>query len=187
VSAHLTYTFDVTDFRTNVVGGQRLLETGTARGIRIALNEGAQYARTHHRHTKRTGRLTSTAELRAEVRRADSSGAWGYITNYTPYGAYVEYGTKAHDIWPKAGHGMIGPVRAGQSRRATGKGPHEHIVGRGIALRFRRGGLIVFARMVQHPGNQAMPFMYPAGVFAGSIFVRETENWTFVQIAKLWE
>jgi hypothetical protein len=180
VSAHLTYTFDVTDFRTNVVGGQRLLETGTARGIRIALNEGAQYARTHHRHTKRTGRLTSTAELRAEVRRADSSGAWGYITNYTPYGAYVEYG-------PKAGHGMIGPVRAGQSRRATGKGPHEHIVGRGIALRFRRGGLIVFARMVQHPGNQAMPFMYPAGVFAGSIFVRETENWTFVQIAKLWE
>lgn len=187
MSALLTYSWQTADFRRNVVGSQRLLELGTARGIRIALDQGAQYARTHHQHKKRTGRLTSPAELRPEMRRADSGGAWGYITNYTPYGAYVEYGTKAHDIWPKAGHGMIGPVRAGQSRRATGKGPHEHIVGRGIALRFRAGGQIVFARMVHHPGTQAMPFMAPAGIFAGSVFVRETEAWTFVQMAKLWE
>jgi hypothetical protein len=187
VSAHLTYTWQTEDFRRNVVGSQRLLELGTARGIRIALNQGAQYARTHHQHTKRSGRLTSPTELRAEVRRADGSGAWGYITNYTPYGAYVEYGTKAHEIWPKAGHGTIGPVRSGQTRRASGKGPHEHIVGRGIALRFLYGGRFVFARMVHHPGTRAMPFMAPAGVFAGSVFVRETETWTFVEIAKLWD
>ncbi len=187
MSAHLTYTFDTTDFRAKAVGTRHVMALGTRRAVQIAGEAGAVRARSEHKHTRRTGRLTSSAELRFELRQADSSGAWGYLVNYTPYGAYVEYGTKAHKIYPKAGHGMIGPTREGQTRRATGKGPHEHIVGRGLMLRFRVGGRIVFARMVNHPGTQAMPFMQPAAEYAGLVLARETELVTFEMVRKLWE
>ena len=187
MSATLSYNFDLTDFHTKAVGTRRTMAAGTVRATRIALEAGAVHARSEHPHKVRTGRLTSTKELRGELRQADDSGAWGYLVNYTPYGAYVEYGTKAHKIWPKAAHGLNGPLRENQTRRATGKGPHEHIVGRGIALRFRVGGVIVFARMVNHPGTSAMPFMQPAAEYAGLVLVRETENYTFAMVAKLWE
>jgi len=187
VSAHLSYTFDLSEFRTRSVGTQRIMALGTRRATQLALEAGAVHARSEYKHKKRTGRLTSPAELRGELRQADSTGAWGYLINYTPYGAYIEYGTKAHKIYPKAGHGMIGPTRDGQTRRATGKGPHEHIVGRGIALRFRVGGRIVFARYVNHPGTAAMPFMRPAAEYAGLVLVRETEGYTFDMIRKLWD
>lgn len=79
------------------------------------------------------------------------------------YASYVEKGTPPHDIWPKAAHGLIGPVRKGQTRRAMGKGPHEYIVGRGIALRWKNAsGQVFFARMVHHPGSKAYPFFEPA-------------------------
>lgn len=187
MSAHLTYTFDTSRFQALAVGTRQVMALGTKRAVQVAGDAGAVRARSEHKHKRRTGRLTSTTELKFELRGADSTGAWGHLVNYTPYGAYVEYGTKAHKIYPKAAHGMIGPTRQGQTRRATGKGPHEHIVGRGIALRFNVGGNIVFARMVNHPGSVAMPFMQPAADYAGLVLVRETENWTFVQVAKLWE
>lgn len=187
MSAHLTYTFDTSDFRAKAVGTRHIMAQGTKRAVQIAGDAGAIHARSHHPHQRRTGRLTSPAELKFELRQADSSGSWGYLVNYTPYGAYVEYGTKAHKIYPKASHGLMGPVREGQTRRATGKGPHEHIVGRGVMLRFRVGGSIVFARMVNHPGTAAMPFMYPASEYAGLVLIRETENYTFENVRKLWD
>lgn len=186
MSAHLSYTFDLTEFRTRSVGTQRIMALGTRRAVQVALDAGAVHARSEHKHKRQTGRLTSPAELRGELRQADSTGAWGYLINYTPYGAYVEYGTKPHKIWPMAGHGLIGPVRDNQRRRVGGKGA-EHIVGRGIALRFRVGGMIVFAKYVNHPGTAAMPFMQPAAEYAGLVLVRETENVTFAMVAKLWE
>jgi hypothetical protein len=187
VSAHLTYSFDTTDFRAKAVGTKHVIAAGTRRAVQIAGDAGAVRARSEHKHTKRTGRLTSSAELRFELRQTDSSGSWGYLVNYTPYGAYVEYGTKAHKIYPKASHGMIGPTREGQTRRATGKGPHEHIVGRGIALRFRIGGRIVFAKWVDHKGSSPYPFMVPAAEYAGQVLIRETELHTFENVRKLWE
>jgi hypothetical protein len=54
-------------------------------------------------------------------------------------------------------------------------------------LRFRVGGSIVFARYVNHPGTVAMPFMQPAADYAGLVLVRETENYTFALVAKLWD
>lgn len=187
VSAHLTYKLDLSDFNTRVVGTKHLIALGTRRATQVALEAGAVRARSEHPHKRQTGRLTSTTELRGELHHADSSGAWGYLINYTPYGHYVEYGTKAHKIWPKAAHGSVGPLRSGQTRRATGKGPHEHIVGRGIALRFKVGGVIVFARYVNHPGTPPLPFMQPAADYAGLVLVRETENVTFEMVRKLWE
>lgn len=187
MSAHLTYSIDLTELKAKAIGTRRVMAAGTRRAVQVALAAGAVRARSDHPHTTRTGRLTSTKELRGELRQADDTGAWGYLVNYTPYGAYVEYGTKAHKIYPKAAHGLKGPVRDGQTRRATGKGPHEHVVGRGIALRFRVGGRIVFARMVNHPGTQALPFMQPAAEYAGLVLVRETELVTFEMVRQLWE
>lgn len=187
MSAHLTYSIDTSELRTRFVATKHAIALGTRRALQVALDAGAVHARSEHPHTRRTGRLTSPAELRGELRYADSMGAWGYLTNYTPYGAYVEYGTKAHRIYPKAQHGLIGPTREGQTRRATGKGPHEHIVGRGIALRFRIGGSIVFARYVDHPGSRALPFMQPAAEYAGLVLVREMETVTFAMIASIWD
>lgn len=183
----LTVSFDLSGLKTLAVGTKRMMAIGTRRAVQVALDAGAVRARSEHPHKRRTGLLTSTSMLRGELRQADDSGAWGYLINYTPYGAYVEYGTKPHKIYPKAAHGLKGPVREGQTRRATGKGPHEHIVGRGLMLRFRVGGNIVFARMVSHPGSPALHFMEPAAEYAGIVLARETEDTTFRLVAKLWE
>lgn len=187
MSAHLTYAIETDELRSRFVGTKHVLALGIKRAVQVALDAGAVRARSEHPHKRRTGRLTSVKELRGELRQADSTGAWGYLVNYTPYGAYVEYGTKAHRIYPKAGHRMIGPVREGQTRRATGKGPHEHIVGRGIALRFKVGDRIVFARYVDHPGTAPLPFMHPAAEYAGLVLAREIETVAFAMVAELWD
>jgi hypothetical protein len=160
VSAQLTYAIDADDLRTRIVGTQRVVALGTRRATQLALEAGAVHARSEHPHKTRTGRLTSPQELRGELRQADETGAWGYLINYTPYGAYVEYGTKAHKIYPKAAGGV---------------------------LRFAVGGSIVFARYVSHPGTPPLPFMQPAADYAGQVLVRETETTTFALVAQLWD
>jgi hypothetical protein len=183
----LTCSVSTEEIKPLIVGTRRLMASGTARAVRVALDEGADYARKNHQHQRRTGQLTSKENLYGEMKGANDDGAWGYLTNITPWVRVIEFGSKAHDIWPKAGHGMIGPLRNSQTRRASGRGPHEHIVGRGLALRFRVGGRIVFAKRVRHPGTQPLAFMYPAADYAGTVIARETENVTFVRVAKLWE
>jgi hypothetical protein len=180
-------TIDTSGLRTLAVGTRRTIAAGTARAVRIALNEAADYARRNHVHTKRTGQLTSKQNLYAEMRQADERGAWGYLINRTPYARSVEYGAKAHEIWPKAAAGMIGPLRSSQTRRVDRPGFHEQVVGRGLALRFRVGGKIVFARMVRHPGNRPLKFMEPAQQYGAEVIRRETEQTTFRLVRELWE
>lgn len=187
MSANLRCSVDTDGLKALIVGTKHTLAVGIRRAVQVGLDAGAVRARSDHPHTRRSGRLTSPTELRGELRQSNETGAWGYLINYTPYGAYVEYGTKAHRIYPKAAHGMNGPLRQGQTRRATGKGPHEHIVGRGIALRFRVGGKTVFAKYVDHPGSKPYPFMVPAADYAGSVIVHEIENVAFAMVASLWE
>jgi hypothetical protein len=101
---------------------------------------------------------------------------WGLVTSPEKYSRYVEYPTAPHDIWPKAAHGFTGPLRSGQSRRASGPGPHEYIVGRGYALRWVDGSGEHFARMVHHPGTAGFKFMQAASFAAATtlrIAVRE--------------
>lgn len=80
------------------------------------------------------------------------------------YASFVEWGTKPHEIWPKAGYNAKkSSLHSGQTRRGRGAGPHEHVVGRGQALRWKDGsGEVHFARMVHHPGSRPYPFMFPA-------------------------
>ena len=186
MSAALSFSFDLDELKTRVVGTQHTVALGVRRATQLALEAGAVHARSEHPHTRRTGLLTSPEMLRGELRQSNDQGSWGYIINYTPYGAYVEYGTKPHRIWPKAAHGLIGPVREGQNRRATGNGPHEHIVGRGLMLRFKIGDRVVFARYVDHPGTPPLPFMQPAGDYAALVLARELETVTLPLLADLW-
>jgi len=112
-------------------------------------------------------------------------GGWYIVEVRAPqqYASFVELGTKEHDIWPKAGHNLKGPVREGQTRRATGKGPHEHIVGRGIALRWKdASGNQRFARMVHHPGSKPYAFMAPATEY-GRAYITQFAQLGLVKIA----
>jgi hypothetical protein len=115
---------------------------------------------------KRGGFQDHTRQLRSTIsdRNIGKRGEWYMVEVVAPmpYASFVEHGTDAHDIWPKAGYKLNGPVRQGQTRRATGAGPHQQIVGRGMALRWKVGGQQFFARMVHHPGGRAIPFMEPA-------------------------
>ena len=61
-------------------------------------------------------------------------GGIGPNPNIAPYGSYVEFGTKPHDIVP----------------------------GPGRVLVFTMNGQKIFARKVHHPGTKAQPYVEPA-------------------------
>jgi hypothetical protein len=151
--------FDISGLKTL----QKRLENDLERLTRDAVHAAAKVTVAR---AKQGNFKDHTRQLRSTInsRILGQQGAWYMAEVKAPkhYASYVEHGTDEHDIWPKAAHGLKGPVREGQTRRATGKGPHEHIVGRGIALRWKVGGQEFFARMVHHPGSRAIPFMEPA-------------------------
>lgn len=61
------------------------------------------------------------------------------------YAAFVEFGTKAHDIVPRVKKALR--FAPGGSGRLSGAP--------------RSGGPVVFAKRVHHPGTKAQPFMVP--------------------------
>jgi hypothetical protein len=158
-----------------------MLGAGTADAVRIGLGSGIEFARQNHSHKSRTGNLTSAEHLYARVLNTDPRGATGELVNDTPYARFVEYPTRPHIIRPKAGHGVMGPLLPGQSRRAiTDIGTHR------IALRFQLGGQTVFRMFVNHPGTPGFPFMEPASWVAGRETTRWIENTVFVHVGSLW-
>lgn len=160
----------------------RIMSQGTQRAVREGVEAGAAYARHTHKHKRQTGFLTDKNQLYGQIVSTSLDGAVGVILNKAAYAHYIEYGTKAHWIRPKEGHGFVGPLKAGQSRRAvTDIGTFRK------ALRFRIGGRTVFAAAVYHPGTKPLPFMAPAGTYAGEQMIWETERVTFVLAAALWD
>jgi hypothetical protein len=127
-----------------------------------------------------------TGDLRREIvfRNPHWSGTWfmGILHAQKPYASFVNDGTSPHTIYPKAPYGAPGPLPKGQSRRASGKGPHEHIVGRGYALRWKdAGGTEHFARVVHHPGTQPIPFMnFAAEVARDRLFTELKAGWSSI-------
>jgi hypothetical protein len=162
---------DLTLFRTLAKRTVETLGDGTTRAVSRAVSEGASFARTHHIHKRRTGFLTSPAQLHGKLIRSDGRSALGEIVNLASYARWVEERTKPHWIRPKEGHGFIGPLQAGQSRRAiTDIGTHR------VALRWYVGGKPVFARAVFHPGTPAMPFMYPGALYARDVMMQSLQE-----------
>lgn len=174
---------DLSDFHSAVRDTKRALDVGRLKAVSLAAIEATQHARAVAPFKDRTGQLRSGIVARF-ISSNSTSVVWELLSPM-PYSRYVEEGTRPHDIWPKAPYGLKGPLRNGQTRRATGRGPHEHIVGRGIALRWVDGEGTHFARMVHHPGSPPMPFMGRAYLKAQAVLEREFEL-LFGLVAKLW-
>lgn len=168
-----TCTVDLSAFKRASKLSLETIHFGVRDAARNAAEEGAQHAKDVGRFKDRTGNLRSS--IVAEFMSSNVSSAKWMILSGAKYSVFVEYGTKSHEIWPKAGHGLKGPVRNGQTRRATGRGPHEYVVGRGRALRWVNGGVTHFAAHVHHPGSAAYPFMGPACLKAEAVLYRDLE------------
>lgn len=140
--------------------------------VKKASQAGAEQAK-EGKFKDRTGQLRGN--ITAKYDRSDESSAYWEICSPMPYSIFVESGTRPHDIYPKAGYNTMGPLRRGQSWRAHGRGPHEHIVGRGRALRWVSGGRTFFAAHVHHPGSKAYPFMGPGMLKAEAVLYAELE------------
>lgn len=183
----LSYYFDFREYHRLRRKSMELLGRGTARAVRLAGDEGADYARRNHIHTRRTGQATSPDNLFFTVTRTDLFGASGILENRAKHAWFIEHRTRPHLILPLNYH-WGERRRGGPTSRITGKRVKVAAgVGRGSALRFSIGGVSIFRRSVRHPGTRAMPFMRPASQFAGRVIVRETERVTFVVVAALWE
>lgn len=127
------------------------------------------------RFQDRTGLLRS--EITHRIEGWTGKWFWGFCESPTKYAKYVEFPTKAHEIWPKAAFGTPkSQLKPGQSKRGTGKGPHEYVVGRGYALRWVDGGGEHFARYVNHPGTEGKKFMWAASVAAMTVLRTEIRN-----------
>lgn len=109
------------------------------------------------------------------------------IRTNSPYAQFVEEPTKPHWIYPKAGYDANpGSLMPGQTRRGRGPGPHEYVVGRGRALRWKdEGGDVHFARRVYHPGTAGFHFMSRAGDWARIKLIQELHG-GFVNLHSVW-
>lgn len=72
------------------------LSDGIRRGVQLAVEEGAEQARSAHPYTDRTGKLTQS--ISGKVLVSTTGGATGVIEAKASYASYVEGGTAAHAI-----------------------------------------------------------------------------------------
>lgn len=150
---------DTTELESAWVEACGVLAEGVNHGVERGVEEGAEQARSSHPYQDHSGALTGSIRGRLErgAVRAAGGEAVGVIEAGAKHASFVEAGTDAHDIYPKAGQGAAGPLPKGQGRRDKKDiGTHR------VALRWQTGGVTHFASMVHHPGSAAMPFMGPA-------------------------
>lgn len=138
----------------------RNLYSAISRALVVAEDE----ARTVHSWQNRTGETLSTIEW-AMV----SSNAG--VLRAGPNARRLNFGTQPHIIRPKEGHGFVGPVLPGQTRRGKNDiGTHR------VALRWQQGGETRFATLVHHPGTQPTHFLEHAGDVAWTWFLVQAES-----------
>jgi len=90
------------------------------------------------------------------------------FSNRLPYAASIDQGARKHEIWPKEGYGLVGPLRSSQGRREiTDIGTYR------TALMWFVGGKPIWRRMVKHPGNRPYKFLYKANYAAYRVTGRE--------------
>lgn len=111
---------------------QQILNKYLRQAVLSSTEEVAEYARTHHGFTSRTGNLE-----RAITSIHSRDGLKGWVTidrTQAPYGTYVHQGYKAFTIVPR----------------------HKK------ALRWVDGSDFAFAKRVQHPAFKGDPFLFNA-------------------------
>ena len=169
----LSCSIDLSRFKQQAARSIEAIHFGVRDAARNAAEEGAQEAKDVGSFQDQTGNLRG--HIAANPVSSNVSSAKWEICSPMPYSIFVERGTRPHEIWPKAGYNLKGPVRNGQTRRAMGKGPHEHIVGRGKMLRWVSGGQSFFAAHVNHPGTHGYFFMRAGATKAEEVLYRELE------------
>ncbi len=107
------------------------LEQGVSIAIRMAADEAANTARTHHDYTDRSGVLTNSIDSDGPTGSMSGNDLVATVSAGAPYALYVEGGTKPHKIKPR-------------DRKA---------------LRFPVAGGFAFAGEVDHPGTKATLFL----------------------------
>lgn len=154
------------------------------RAVRRACDDGVRKAK-QGRFKDRTGQLRATINTSAIGWKG--STFWMQIHAPMEYAHFVDVGTEEHDIFPKVSgySGMTGPLRKGQSYRSTTSG--EHVVGRGIALRWKdESGNEFFRRMVHHPGTKPYHFFADAIVVTRMRLATELMNGEFSNVRSVW-
>lgn len=149
-------------------------QAAVQRAVIAATNQASSAAKAGH-WQDRTGNLRSTIYPQID----GWSNGWfvGHVFAPAPYAGFVEWDTKEHDIYPKAAYNAsLSSLAPGQTRRGRGKGPHEYVVGRGIALRWVDGDGEHFARMVHHPGTTGKHFMQGAAWIAHARLYSELKD-----------
>lgn len=114
---------------------------------------GVRYVLTNPTFKPRTGNLQKKTE--SKVIRRGKKAVVVSLRNRAPYAAAIDRGAKPHVI---------------RARRRK-------------ALRFFKGGSVVFRRHVNHPGNRPFKFLYRATTAAGRVFEQEMAH-RMVDLAK---
>lgn len=120
------------DARLNAISG---LKVGSPILRRLALSTVREAKLLVPRRTDNLGRSIHVASVTATTAEV-AAGA--------RYASYVEYGTRAHEITPRAKLALRFAASAGGAR-LTGTP--------------RTGAAVVFAKRVHHPGTRAQPFL----------------------------
>lgn len=135
-------------------------------GVTAAVREGAAEAKRSHRYKDQTGKLT--AGISGELTYATRGEAEGEIVSRASYSSYVDAGTRPHEIRPKLGRAVVGPLRPSQTRsRAKETKPLLSWVG--------PDGRRLYAYVVHHPGTHAYGFMGQAYEKAERVLEREVD------------
>lgn len=86
-----------------------------------------------------------TGNLGRSIRIGAVSASYAETVATANYSAYVEFGTRAHDIVPVRAKALRWPAKGSST----------------LSGRVRKGGTAIFAKRVKHPGTRAQPFMLP--------------------------
>ncbi len=154
--------FDPTDFVSKGLAFHKALGPRTDHWLDEAGTEAISRMSDGRYWTSRSGDMNRTLRLVAtgDFRRR--------VEAQSKHAAFLQFGTKAHIIRPKAARGSVGPLQESQSRRKRGTGGQRHY------LRFvSSGGRLVFARSVKHPGTR------------GYFYVEKESDWMSAMLPRL--
>ena len=164
----LTIDIDPSDIERAWAAAVREMSRGVVLGVQRGVMEGADAALATGRWKDRSGE--TRRKTRGIVDVVVQNGAVGRLESLVPWASFLDAGTSPHEIRPKEGHGFVGPLRGGQSRRTvTDIGTHR------ASLRWESAGGIRFARVVHHPGTKATGYMAEGMRKCERVIVREVE------------
>ena len=135
------------EFMGAVQAFQEEIQRGCVGVVQETCLDGAEHARAVGQFKDHSGSEGLRASIKARPVKRTSSGAEGSFGTDKPYAAAVEGGQKPHEI------------------RARNR----------KFLRWEQAGEARFARVVQHPGTHARPFIGPGAIKAEGVLYARAE------------